>query len=85
VKKANAVLSWVLALSIIALIAAEEHARRTWRDRASTAQIGLARATLEISALKWLNASAIKHNEQAFQGYLKASGDHIKQPERSGQ
>lgn len=48
----NRIANWVLASAVIFLLASEEHARRTWRDRASDAQIGLARATLEISALR---------------------------------
>lgn len=48
----NRIADWGLVLSVILLFAAEEHSRRTWRDRASSAQITLARNALEISALR---------------------------------
>lgn len=40
-RKANRIAGWVLALSIAGLLACEEHARRTWRDRAVEAEENL--------------------------------------------
>lgn len=38
---ANRIVNWILAAAVIFLLASEEHARRTWRDRALESQENL--------------------------------------------
>lgn len=42
----------LLLVSILALVASEDHARRTWRDRAGEAEVALIRVQLQSSYYK---------------------------------
>ena len=51
-KKANQVATWLLAASVILLVASEEYARRTWKARATEAEAQLGKVSFRLMALE---------------------------------